>query len=243
MGLEQEGCTKVVPEPVRASLDLMPETAAYRALLQMTALALAVCALLVTLAYFFIDRPVAFFVHNHHLNQVVALRWLTSTAMALDALAAAVVVLAAVRLAWGPLTRLERTFLAASVGLMVTLALEYYLKFLFGRYWPETWVNNNPSLLGDGAYGFHPFHFGAAFGSFPSGHTARTAAVLAAFWVAYPAWRWLYAAIGVSVVVGLVGMNYHFVGDTIGGAFLGAVTGVFAARFMQVNSSPASGKR
>jgi hypothetical protein len=41
-------------------------------------------------------------------------------------------------------------------------------------------------------------------------------------------------AVAASVVLGLVGMNYHFVGDTIGGAFLGAWTGMYAARFFQV---------
>src|SRR6202035_331252 len=102
------------------------------------------------------------------------LRWLAETAMALNALAPVLVLLAVVRMAWGPLSRLERTLFAASVSLMVAVAFEYYLKFLFGRYWPETWVDDNPSLIGDGAYGFHPFHFGTAYGSFPSGHTART---------------------------------------------------------------------
>ena len=31
------------------------------------------------------------------------------------------------------------------------------LAYAFGRYWPDTWVHDNPSLIRDGAYGFHPF--------------------------------------------------------------------------------------
>jgi membrane-associated phospholipid phosphatase len=197
-------------------------------------MALPVCALLVTLAYFFVDRPVAFFVHEHQLNRIAALEWLTHTAMAFDSLAAVIVLLATVRLAFGPLTRLEWTLFAAAISLMVAVALEYYLKFLFGRYWPDTWVEDNPSLIRDNAYGFHPFHFGSAYGSFPSGHTARTVAVLWVLGAAYPRWGWQYVLVTGSVVVGLVGLNHHFVGDTVGGAFLGAWTGMYAARLFRV---------
>ena len=28
------------------------------------------------------------------------------------------------------------------------------MKYAFGRLWPETWVDNNPSWIHDGAYGF-----------------------------------------------------------------------------------------
>jgi len=204
--------------------------ASYKTLLVYSALALLTCAVLVTLCYFFIDKQVAYFVHDHELNKYTMLLWMTHTAMLLNALAPAILVLAAVKLAWSPLTRLEKTLVAASLSLMVTVAFEFYLKFLFGRYWPETWVNNNPSLIGNGSYGFHPFHFEQAFGSFPSGHTARTFAAMSVVWIAYPRWRLLCAALCAAVVVGLVGMNYHFVGDTVGGAFLGSVTGMYAAR-------------
>jgi membrane-associated phospholipid phosphatase len=146
-----------------------------------------------------------------------------------QSLAPAILVLVAVKLAWSPLTRVKKTLVAASLSLMVAVAFEYYLKFLFGRYWPETWVNNNPSLIGNGSYGFHAFHFGEAYGSFPSGHTARTFAAMSVVWLAYPRWWWLCVALCGSVIFGLVGMNYHFVGDTGGGAYLGSVTGMYAA--------------
>jgi len=125
---------------------------------------------------------------------------------------------------------------AASVSILITAALVYDLKLGFGRYWPETWVNDNPSLIRDGAYGFHPFHSGAAFGSFPSGHTARTLAVTSVVWIAYPRWRWLSGLVSAAVPIGLVGMNYHFVGDTIGGGFLGANVGAYTARFFRLPS-------
>jgi membrane-associated phospholipid phosphatase len=127
---------------------------------------------------------------------------------------------------------------AAAVNLYITLVFKDHLKFAFGRYWPDTWLKTpNPSLVQDGAYGFHPFHGGEAFDSFPSGHTARIFAILSVVWIAAPRWRWLCVLGCGSVIVGLVGMNYHFVGDVIGGAGLGTITGMYAAHFFQLDSS------
>lgn len=200
-------------------------------LLRRSMIGLPACAAVVTLCYFFIDRPVAFFVRDHGLDRARPLRWLTYPPMWFEAVAALVVVYAAVRRAWRPLSRIERTLFAAGVALIVAVALEYYLKALFGRYWPGTWVRDNPSLLDTGAYGFHPFRFGAWYGSFPSGHTARAFAPLTALWVAYPRLLLPGLAVCLSVVVGLVGMDYHFVGDTVGGAYLGLTTGAYTAAF------------
>jgi membrane-associated phospholipid phosphatase len=230
---KNETITAVSAAPAEGAVD----TAAFRSLLRRTVVALAACAVLVATAYWLVDRPVALFVHEHQAERPAALHWLAEIAMALNALAPVVVVLAVLKRAWAPLTRLDRTLLAAALSLMVAVAFEYYLKFLFGRYWPATWVDNNPSLIRDGAYGFHPFHFGSAYGSFPSGHTARTFAVLSVVWIAYPRWRWLCVIGCAAVMIGLVGMNYHFVGDTIGGAFLGAVTGSYTARFLRVDAT------
>ena len=55
-----------------------------------------------------------------------------------------------------------------------------------GRYWPETWFDNNPSLIGTGTYGFHPFAHGDDIGSFPSGHAARILGFAAVWWMAMP---------------------------------------------------------
>ena len=78
-------------------------------------------------------------------------------------------------------------------------------------------------------YGFHPFHSGAAYRSFPSGHTARTLAVAAVIWIICPRWRWACVAASVAVSVGLLGMNYHFVGDVIAGGFVGGIVGTYTA--------------
>jgi membrane-associated phospholipid phosphatase len=134
-----------------------------------------------------------------------------------------------VRRAWGPFRRWELTLLAACLGIVLADQFRQTLAYVFGRYWPDTWIQDNPSLIRDDAYGFHPFHSGEAFDSFPSGHAARTLALAATLWVAYPRWRWACGLASVAEAVALVGMNYHFVSDVIAGGFVGAIVATYTA--------------
>jgi membrane-associated phospholipid phosphatase len=201
----------------------------YTTLLARSVIALACCAILVTLCYLFVDRPVAFWVSEHHTNQIRSLFWLQYPPPILQFWAPAILAVLAIRRAWGPFRRCEKTVLAACVSLLIAVQFESALKFCFGRYWPDTWTHDNPSLLGTGAYGFHPFHSGPAFGSFPSGHMIRTLAIVAVVWVAYPHGRLACVVAAAAVAIGLIGMNYHFVGDVIAGAFVGGLVGVYVA--------------
>ena len=78
---------------------------------------------------------------------------------------------------------------------------------LCGRYWPETWFHDNPSLIGNGTYGFHPFQTGDDIGSFPSGHAARIFGFATTWWIAIPRGRVLLVLICVPMLVSLVAMN------------------------------------
>jgi membrane-associated phospholipid phosphatase len=225
-----------------------------RDLLVRSLLALLLGAVLVTLSYYFVDRQVAYFVRDLDLDRypwlTATLKGLTYPPIGLEGAAPVVILLIAVRTAWGPPKRLEWTLFAASVNLIVTLTLKNHLKDAFGRAWPATWIGDpaaNPSLLGavdPGTYGFFLYHGGKGWGdSFPSGHTARIVAVVAVLWVAYPRFRWLYVLATALVAVGLVGMNYHFVGDVIGGTVLGGITGVYAAHLAGLGNGIQSHQR
>src|SRR5262249_4160856 len=91
----------------------------------------------------------------------------------------------------------------------------------------RTWVRDNPSFIRDGVFGFNPFHGGPGFAAFPSGHTAAICAVMAVLWMCCPRFRLLYALAIAAVAIGLVGADFHFLGDVIAGAFLGISTGWF----------------
>lgn len=188
-------------------------------------LALVVTSAAVCVCYFWVDRPVASWVHAElpRHQAFVALTYIPDPFLLL-----AVVVF--VLLGWKsflgrPLSSWQMLILLCSISLTMTEATKNELKFVFGRYWPNTWIHNNPSFIHDGAYGFNFFHGGAGYGSFPSGHTAIACAVASVLWIGYPKLRVLWTLGVLAVVVGLIGADFHFVGDTIAGAFVGSTVG------------------
>jgi membrane-associated phospholipid phosphatase len=201
----------------------------YRRLLRGSAIALSAAAAAVVVCYFFVDRPVAFFVARHKLAATPHLVWLTEPPPLVQGWSPLV---AALVLAWWGFAaprRWQRVLLTACVALIVADQCRESLGDLCGRDWPETWRDDNPSLIGTGAYGFHPFQTGDDVGSFPSGHAARIAAFLGVFWAVDPRSRPACLAIGLPLAVSLVAMNYHFVGDVIAGAAIGGIVAAYAA--------------
>ena len=207
-----------------------------RYILKSTIVSLIFCAALVTLCYFYVDRSVADFVYAHNFSKYsIWFEWSTHISPLLLYLAPIVVIILVLKKVIAKqLSRLATVFLAISVNLIVTVSIKDELKFVFGRYWPATWIDNNPSWLQNHAYGFHFFHSGKAFQSFPSGHTAIIFAVMSIIWMVYPKWRWLSVISCMLVMLSLLALNYHFVSDIIVGGFLGSITGMYTVYFMKL---------
>jgi membrane-associated phospholipid phosphatase len=179
----------------------------------------------VTISYLWLDRPLALLAHAHTGERETFARF---THIPDPFIPAACIVFVACGLwvfAGRMLSRPMTVGALASVSVIVAETIKSGLKFVFGRLWPDTWVQNNPSFIHDGAYGFNFFHGGAGYASFPSGHTTVTCALISVLWMLYPYWRPFYAAIVLAVAVGLIGANYHFLSDVIAGGFLGTSTG------------------
>jgi len=189
------------------------------------ATAFALTALAVAISYEWLDRPIAYFAHAHFHNEPLFARLTLIPEVFAPLAVLAFIVLGLRALLEKPLTRPEAVALLCAVSLVIASAIKNQLKIVFGRTWPETWVRNNPSLIQDGVYGFNPFHTGAGFESFPSGHTTAIVAVMSVLWICYPRFRILYALFTAAVVIGLIGADFHFVSDCIAGAFIGASTG------------------
>ncbi len=186
---------------------------------------LAATAVAVVIAYVWLDRAIALFAHRGAAQPEV-LGGLTHIPDPLLPLAIVIFVAAGLIVMSGRvLPKLYATMLLCAMSAMIAEVTKSILKFVFGRTWPETWVRDNPSFIHDGVYGFHFFHSGDAYASFPSGHLSVTAAVVSVLWIAYPRWRALYALVILAVTVGLVGANYHFLSDVIAGGFVGVSTG------------------
>jgi membrane-associated phospholipid phosphatase len=210
------------------------QDSAFRQLFLRSIVALVAGTALVALCYFFVDRPVSFFVHDQGFARYPVLKEMTYPPPIVQTWTPVVLVLLAVRRCWGPFRRWEWVLFAAGIALVLADQFRETLSLACGRYWPDTWIKNNPSLIKNDAYGFHPFDFSHnddTRASFPSGHTARMAAAIAVIWIAWPRWGWLGILAALPVIIGLVAMNYHFVGDVMGGAFVGGIVGAYAAYF------------
>src|SRR5262245_31402862 len=133
----------------------MPVDPKFGQLLGRTFIALAGGATVVVVCYFFIDRPVAAWVHQDDLPRERLFAWLTYPPPILQAWAPVALVVIMIRRTWGPLQRWEQTCLAACIALVLADQFKETLAYAFGRYWPDTWIDNNPSYLRNGAYGFH----------------------------------------------------------------------------------------
>ncbi|MCK9366228.1 MAG: phosphatase PAP2 family protein [Metallibacterium scheffleri] len=193
--------------------------------------ACALALLAVLLCYFLLDRPLAWFVHDHDLRRYAWLEWLTHIPDFIVYASALVLLLTPFRLAWRKAAaRGERVLLTMSLSVAAAVFLKNVLKYLFGRAWPETWIDHNPSLIQNHVYGFFWLQSGEGFHSFPSGHTTIVFAAMSVLWLAAPRLRWLAALLCAAVIVGLLGMDYHFLGDIVAGAFLAGVCGLYLQR-------------
>lgn len=184
----------------------------------------------VTASFLWLDRAVASFVHdNFRYPHRGAVDELSHFPNPLILLAVVLSVIFGLRMILGrPLSRHQANTFACSLAVIFTEIMKNMLKFIFGRTWPETWVDNNPSFIGNGVYGFNFMHGGTAYQSFPSGHMAATCTVISVLWIRYPQFRWFYLIAGLFVGAALVGANYHFLSDVIAGAFIGASSGWMA---------------
>lgn len=128
---------------------------------------------------------------------------------------------------WNP--SLARLVLTVALAIELAMAMKNQLKHLFGRTWPETWVNHNPSWIKDGVFQFDFLHGGPGWSAFPSGHAAVMAAAAFAVLALRPGWGRLAMIPLALVCVGLLGANYHWVSDVIAGLGIGMMCGLGAA--------------
>ncbi|WP_076412974.1 phosphatase PAP2 family protein [Shewanella sp. UCD-KL12] len=122
--------------------------------------------------------------------------------------------------------RFKHLALQLLATLLIASAVRVCAKFIFGRTWPETWINDielgsNPSWISHGVEQFSPFASGAAYNSFPSGHTLFTFALASVLLYHLPRLAPLWLACMLAVIIGQLGLNYHYLGDILAGATFG----------------------
>jgi membrane-associated phospholipid phosphatase len=185
-----------------------------------------ICGVLVIILYFWIDRPVTYFVHDELSDYRPIFDLPARLPKVVGPLVATITLIVGVRaLMKRPVTGVQVAFVLSALSWAVSAVPESWLKFAFGRTWPETWIQDNPSLIRDHVYGFNPFHGGPGYAAFPSGHMVAIGAIVSVFWFLHPRSRAVCAICIGMVFIGQLGANYHFVSDLIAGGFLGFSVG------------------
>ncbi len=209
------------------------ETRSQRAIVARRWIVFAIALLaVIPLCIWFVDQPVATLVYENLRSNRKVFDALTHIVDPFHAFASLMLLWTLLQVARGKvLSQIEDVLLRLALSVAAAVMIKDQLKYAFGRTWPETWVQNNPSFIKDGVYGFFPFHGGQGWYSFPSGHTTVICAATAVLWMRWPRTRPLCVAVALAVVIGLIGADYHWISDICAGAALGIAVGVVAANF------------
>jgi membrane-associated phospholipid phosphatase len=124
-------------------------------------------------------------------------------------------------------SRLATSILMCDVSFLANEVIKDQFKIVFGRASPDSWEPGVSSFIHDNQFGFHFFHSGPSYESFPSGHAAMVAAVMTVLWIAYPRARLACAICIAAADIGLILLNVHFLSDVVAGTFLGASVAMF----------------
>ena len=177
------------------------------------------------------DRPLALWSHAqfHEIRQTF--HTLTRLIEGIELFAMAGLICCGALFAFGRrMTGRTAALLRVSLAVLTAIGVKDLSKLAFGRTWPETWTNGNPSFITDHAYYFAPFHGGIGWSAFPSGHQTVMAAFCSALWVLAPRLRGLWMALLVVVAVGLIGADEHWLSDVLAGGLAGWLIGAFVAK-------------
>ena len=187
-----------------------------------------ICVVLIFISYFYVDRQLVWFLVAHHSHRLVLLKVFANDIVYVLSFGVFLYyIYYFFILSMNRVTALNKNILLSCNAVVIALFLKDFLKYVFGRYWAATYVCKNPSLVNNHAYGFNWFKTGTAYASFPSGHTSFIFAFSACMWFLFPKLRWLWVLLASLVVIGQLGMYYHFVSDVIAGAMLGSLVGFY----------------
>lgn len=191
-------------------------------------LSLALCTLLIAVAFTYFDVPIARRVYAI-LAFAESLGTGFSSAVLLGIEAAVALALVILRIARGHLSPLRETTVLACLTSICAYAInDSTLKFFFGV--------PNPEAVLNGAR--HSFNFlgGSSGSSFPSGHMVLAGAFAGVFMRLCRGSVFLFSALLLFGAVLLIAGDWHFVSDVIAGAFVGVSAGLLAGEVWLAHS-------
>jgi len=197
---------------------------------------LLITALLASISVVWLDKPIAMLIHDAFGTRHFPDELVRSPRFSIPLASALVFVAFGLSAIIGrQFSKLETSVLLCGISVLAADVIKNQLKYVFGRTWPDSWGPGISSLIRDDVYGFHFFHSGRSYESFPSGHAAAVAAAATVLWIVFPKLRALYAICIVVADALLVLLNLHFVGDVVAGNFVGMSTGLFTVALCSPN--------
>lgn len=188
-------------------------------------------AILVCISYFYFDRQLVDAMHSANARQYHFLHYIQQLPEPLLYLAPLGISFSFIQDRRKRVNKTMRYTFTAGVAILIASGIKILLKFCFGRYWPDTFKENNVSYLCDGAYGFNPFNWGVQYDSFPSGHMITMVTFSIVTMAFYPNVKWVCIPVCTLVALGLLILYYHFLGDVIAGTAIGWLMGNGAMTF------------
>jgi membrane-associated phospholipid phosphatase len=180
------------------------------------------------LAYYFIDKPIAYSLHNISHQSTIYKTFQYITLFGDVKLAILFIIFsfiaAALILYKKPHSALANTLFFICLSMGVVIFLESSLKFLLGRYRPELLFEHN-------LYGFHFFSHQFLMNSSPSGHAARTFVFITALSLIWKRATLLFIAAGLLVCCSRLILEFHFLSDVLFGAALGVLATLWVAKY------------
>lgn len=194
---------------------------------------------LIPLSYIYWDQPLVWFLHDHNSRRLLILKQCANTLpILIDSLVFIFYCCFALQSFSSKKIKHFKKYLFVCNVIAITTFLKDSLKFIFGRYWPDTFICNNPSLIENHMYGFQWFDGGSTSLSFPSGHAALMFAFATSMTLMFPRFRSLWFFMAILVSFCQIGLYYHYLSDVIAGALLGYTVAYCSYRTERLTYSP-----
>jgi len=199
----------------------------------------------ILITYFWLDKDLSTFIYTHHwrenLLQIPGLKIIIEwppQAFHLAPIIFFTLLISRCRKS-SKNSQWQSMLLILCLSVFLTHLLKDDMKWIFGRYWPTTWKNNNLSWINNQAYGYQwlqgKFFEGTdATGSFPSGHASVAFATFISIGLCYPKSMKVCILLATLEALFMVAFNYHFLSDVIAGACLGTTCAVLCYRLLSI---------
>lgn len=194
-------------------------------------------AIITVLCFYYVDRQVISVLIAHQSRDFGVLKLFSNSIT--DVIGTFIVlfyIYFGTKLLMNKLYAADKQLIVMCNSVVISTFFKDILKGIFGRYWAETFTCQNPSLIRDNAYGFNWFAIDGINASFPSGHAAFIFSFSVSMGLLFPRLRWLWGLLAILVLIGQIGMYYHFVSDVIAGAVLGGLVAFYNYRYSCITS-------